>query len=173
MVIHLGLVVQPIAFMDFDSLLEIVNSKLQGIQKPPLNCAEHLILRGIWHDWTYIQMAQDGGYSPGYISNVVAPELCQRLSALVERRVTKKNCRSLLLEYVGSNAEKMQLQLPASFSGNVSQDMLPCFPSGSVPLGSPFYIESTLKAQICEEIAKPGALVRITAPREMGKPHYF
>jgi AAA-like domain len=158
--------------MDFDSLLEIVNSKLQGIQKPPLNGVERLILRGIWHDWTYIQMAQDGGYSPGYISNVVAPELCQRLSALLDKRVTKKNCRSLLLEYAAySNAEKTQiLQLPASFSGNVSQDMLPCFPSGAVPLGSPFYIEdSTLKAQVCEEIAKPGALVRITAPREMGK----
>ncbi len=157
--------------MNLDSLLEIVNSKLQGIQKHPLNCAEHLILRGIWRDWTYNQMAQDGGYSPGYLSNVVAPELFQRLSDLIDRRV-KKNCRGLLEDYAAClNAEKMQLlQLPASFSSNISQDMLPCFPSGSIPLGSPFYIEdSALKTRICEEIAKPGALVRITAPREMGK----
>lgn len=157
--------------MNLDSLQEIVNSKLQDIQSRPLNSAESLILRGIWHNWTYNQMAQEGGYSPGYLSNVVAPQLCQRLSALIGRRVTKKNCRSLLEYYAAyiSTQTMPPKQLPAS-SSNVNQDILPCFPSGAVPLGSPFYIEdSALKAQICEEIAKPGALVRITAPREMGK----
>lgn len=46
----------------------------------------------------------------------------------------------------------------------------PSYPSGAVPLNSPFYIERTaLEKQVCEEIRKPGALVRIKAPREMGK----
>jgi AAA-like domain len=46
----------------------------------------------------------------------------------------------------------------------------PCYPSGAVPLDSPFYIKRTaVETQVYEEIRKPGALVRIKAPREMGK----
>ncbi|MGM3305054.1 AAA-like domain-containing protein [Anabaena sp. WFMT] len=46
----------------------------------------------------------------------------------------------------------------------------PCYPNGAVPLNSPFYIERTVvETQVYEEIRKPGALVRIKAPREMGK----
>jgi transcriptional regulator with XRE-family HTH domain len=48
--------------------------------------------------------------------------------------------------------------------------ILPCYPNGAVPLDSPFYLERTpFEAQIEREIRKPGALVRIKAPREMGK----
>jgi len=47
---------------------------------------------------------------------------------------------------------------------------LPGYPCGSIPLGSPFYLERTpLEGQVYEEISKPGALVRIKAPRELGK----
>ena len=49
-------------------------------------------------------------------------------------------------------------------------DTSPRYPNGAVPLGSPFYLERTpFAAQIDREITKPGALVRIKAPREMGK----
>ena len=49
-------------------------------------------------------------------------------------------------------------------------DTSPSYPNGAVPLGSPFYLERTpFAAQIDREITKPGALVRIKAPREMGK----
>jgi DNA-binding Xre family transcriptional regulator len=49
-------------------------------------------------------------------------------------------------------------------------DTLPRYPNGAVPLGSPFYLErAPFEAQIDREISKPGALVRIKAPREMGK----
>lgn len=47
---------------------------------------------------------------------------------------------------------------------------LPSYPSGAVPLDSPFYIERTaIETQVCQEMSKSGALVRIKAPREMGK----
>jgi AAA-like domain len=51
-----------------------------------------------------------------------------------------------------------------------NQNSSPPYPSGSVPLGSPFYLERVpVEAQIYQEIRKPGALIRIKAPREMGK----
>lgn len=49
-------------------------------------------------------------------------------------------------------------------------DTAPSYPSGSVSLGSPFYLERTpQEEQIYQEVRKPGALVRIKAPKEMGK----
>ena len=44
------------------------------------------------------------------------------------------------------------------------------FPGGPIPLESPFYIDrSGAEARACAEIYKPGGLVRIKAPRKMGK----
>ena len=53
---------------------------------------------------------------------------------------------------------------------DANHDRSPCYPSGSVPLDSPIYLErAPLEEQIYQEIRKPGALIRIKAPREMGK----
>jgi AAA-like domain len=53
---------------------------------------------------------------------------------------------------------------------NANQCTSPCYPNGAVPLDSSFYLErAPLEEQIYQEIRKPGALVRIKAPREMGK----
>ncbi|WP_013320773.1 AAA-like domain-containing protein [Gloeothece verrucosa] len=58
---------------------------------------------------------------------------------------------------------------PGSINNTANVD-LPSYPSGAVPLDSPFYIERTeMEMQVFQEIKKPGALVRIKAPREMGK----
>lgn len=43
------------------------------------------------------------------------------------------------------------------------------FPSGPVPLDSPFYITRSPEELTYQEINKPGSVVRITAPRKMGK----
>lgn len=43
-------------------------------------------------------------------------------------------------------------------------------PSGQVPLHSPFYIErSPIESECYETIINPGALIRVKAPRQMGK----
>ncbi len=160
--------------MDIVPLLEIVNRKLLETQNRPLNATETLVLRGIWQHQTYNQIAQESGYSPGYFTNVVAPELCRQLSRLVGKRVTKRNCRALLESYVAhspsqpltQSGEQPTKQDSEAFPGKTA----PQYPSGSVPLNSPFYLERfPVEAQVYEEITKPGALVRIKAPREMGK----
>lgn len=44
------------------------------------------------------------------------------------------------------------------------------YPSGPIPLGSSFYVErEPLENRAYEELSKPGAVVRIKAPRQMGK----
>ena len=46
----------------------------------------------------------------------------------------------------------------------------PEFPDGPVPLDSPFYVErSSVESRCFKSLAKPNALVRIRAPKQMGK----
>ena len=159
--------------MNLDHLLEAVNRQLIESRNRPLNSVEIIILRGIWQYKTYNQIAIEAGYSPGYFTNVAAPELFGRLSEVIGKRMTKKNCRVLLESYVATQAipetkpAKQELEVnPAK----VSQYTSPCYPSGSVPLDSPFYLKrSSFEEQVYQEIKKPGALIRIKAPREMGK----
>ncbi|MFB2920612.1 AAA-like domain-containing protein [Aerosakkonema funiforme] len=160
--------------MNFDdSVREILNGKLIESQLNPLNSAEAVILQGIWQYQTYEEIAEKAGYSSGYFTNVVAPELFRRLSELIGERITKKNCRALLETHVTAwTAPNKALpnQHSVGLSGNGKPDNSPCFPNGAVPLDSPFYIErSPIEEQVYAEINKPGALVRIKAPQEMGK----
>ncbi|HEY9599027.1 MAG TPA: AAA-like domain-containing protein, partial [Cyanophyceae cyanobacterium] len=111
--------------------------------------------------------------SPGYFTNVVAPELYRKLSCIIGQRITKKNCRMLLESHIAAQLtpKKKSLQQPSgNYSDTPSPDTLPCFPNGAVSLNSPFYIERyPIEENVYAEISKPGALVRIKAPQEMGK----
>lgn len=159
--------------MNLDRLLEIIDHQLTDNQDRPLNPTQVMILRGIWQYKTYNQMAMEADYSPGYFTTVVAPELYQRLSHLIGQRVTKRNCRLLLESYAANPATSQTKTLEQDIvntSNNNNQNATPCYPSGSVPLKSPFYLErSSIEEQINREIRKPGALIRIKAPKEMGK----
>ena len=159
--------------MKLDCILKIVNRQLIESQNRPLHSTEILVLQGIWKYQTYNQIALEEGYSPGYLTTVVAPGLWRRLSKLIGQRVTKKNCLVLLESYATTQVAsetKPSRQHLAKYPPNVNQDRLFCYPSGPVPIDSPFYLErSSLGQQVYQEIKKPGALIRIKAPREMGK----
>ena len=156
--------------MNLNCLLEIIDRQLIKSQNRPLSSTETIILRGIWQYQTYSQIAIEAGYSPGYFTTVVAPELYQRLAKIVGRRVTKKNCRRLLESHIGDETtSKTSLQNQTRSSLNLDQDTLPPYPNGSVPLNSPFYLKRSVESQIEREMEKPGALVRIKAPKEKGK----
>lgn len=158
--------------MNLDALVEIVDRQLLSSYNSPLKHPEKMILQGTWAGKTYTQIAEEVGYSAGYLTNVVAPELCQRLSALIGERVTKKNCRMLLESFAAAQVAPSATRRPTLADLALDSELArsPHYPSGSVPLDSPVYLErSSVKEQIYREIRKPGALIRIKAPREMGK----
>jgi hypothetical protein len=143
--------------MDTQRLIEVLNQELVAQGNRPLNSAETALFLGIWQYRTYNEIAAEASYSTGYLTNVVAPELMQRLSQLVGQRLTKKNCRTILEPFLKSRTLT-----------EVSE--WATFPSGPISLDSPFYVSrSQTEAQIFAEILKPGSLVRLKAPREMGK----
>jgi AAA-like domain/CHAT domain len=156
-----------------DTIVENVNRKLLETQNIILNYAESVALQGIWQHQSYNQIAEQTSYSPGYLTNVVAPGLYQKLSELIGKRVTKKNCRSLLEYYVTAETSpkiNQPKQLPTNLVSPTKQEVSPFYPSGSVPLDSPYYIPyPALETQVYQEITNPGALIRIKAPQEMGK----
>ena len=156
--------------INLDYILATINRQLIDSQNRPLNSTEIIILRGIWQYQTYTQIAIEAGYSPGYFTTVVAPELYQRLSKIVGQRVTKKNCRKLLELYIGKETSATTAPPNRSPSSlKLNQRTSPPYPNGSVPLNSPFYLRRSVESQIERELEKPGALIRIKAPREMGK----
>jgi transcriptional regulator with XRE-family HTH domain len=115
-------------------------------------------------------LAEDVGFALATVSNFLTgkpvdyttfEELSRRL-ALDWREISALDFE-VLSQTTSKNSETPELFDP-------SQDMSPRYPNGAVPLVSPFYIERTpLEARIYQEIRRPGALVRIKAPREMGK----
>ncbi|NES89756.1 MAG: serine/threonine protein kinase [Okeania sp. SIO2B9] len=159
--------------MKLDFVLETINRKLLETKNPPLNTAEIMLIRGIWDNKTYNIVAEEAGYSSGYLSSVVAPDLFRRISDIIGQRVTKKNCRMQLqicLIPQATSKKNVRPQKSEKLSISITQLMSPNFPNGSISLNSPFYIQrSDIEKQVYAEIEKPGALVRIKAPQEMGK----
>ena len=119
-------------------------------------------------------LAEDVGFALATVSNFLTgkpvdyttfEELSRRL-ALDWREISMLDFEDLS-HSISKNTEVFE---SIDIDIDIYQDTSPRYPNGAVPIGSPFYLErAPFEAQICQEIRKPGALVRIKAPREMGK----
>jgi AAA-like domain len=113
-------------------------------------------------------LAENVGFALATVSNFVTGKP-------VDYNTFEELCRRLGLDW----QEISTLDTIVSSSKNVDKyselidlhpEISPIYPNGAVPMGSPFYLERVpFESQIDQEIRKPGALVRIKAPREMGK----
>ena len=123
-------------------------------------------------------LAEDVGLALATVSNFLTgkpvdytnfEELCRKLG-LDWREISTLDLE-LVAQHLVKHPEPLESLAPdESTTVDRHPDPLPCYPNGAVPLASPFYLERTpFEAQIDREIRKPGALVRIKAPREMGK----
>jgi transcriptional regulator with XRE-family HTH domain len=119
-------------------------------------------------------LAEDVGFALATVSNFLTgkpvdyttfEELCRKLG------LNWREISTLDLEIAAQDLD-LQPKPPAQSVAidACDRDTLPCYPNGAVPLDSPFYLERVpAQAQIDRELAKPGGLVRIKAPKEMGK----
>ncbi|MEM8831470.1 MAG: AAA-like domain-containing protein [Cyanobacteria bacterium P01_G01_bin.19] len=131
-----------------------------AIKPERLNSVQELILTKCWVGKTYQEIADASGYDPDYI-RVVGSRLWQLLSEAFGEKITKNNFRSILRQQVGVVEEK---------SGTRSSISALELPETPVPLDSALYVKRPpSESQAYEEIVKPGALIRIKAPKQMGK----
>ncbi len=158
-----------------DDLLQSVKKILQD---KPLDSIQCFVLNQSWLGKTYGEMAEASGYGNNYIKEV-GSQLWQDLSIALGKRVTKKNLhlalKKHLPEEIGHLENQSQQQFGEESSLEISSpDFFSAskieFPSGPVALGSPIYINRPpLEELVCHEILHPGCLIRIKAPRKMGK----
>jgi hypothetical protein len=163
-----------------------------------LNDLQRFILRESWQETkkNYDQMAQELGYSESYIKQSVAPQLWKMLSQGLGEKVTKNTVRSVLeRQLLAQNEPKFKTVInntlssietarsdclddlnysPNPLISQSDQTILPSvdleLPDGSVPLNSLFYIERVPDEAHCyQELLKPGTLIRIKGPRQIGK----
>jgi transcriptional regulator with XRE-family HTH domain len=130
-------------------------------------------------------LAEDAGFALATVSNFLTgrpvdyktfEELCRRLALDWSEIANLDLDIAAQTDEVDSSKTKTLEKLADGSARDDSgaidphSDSSPCYPNGSVPLGSPFYLERVpFEAQIDREMRKPGALVRIKAPNEMGK----
>ena len=149
--------------MDFISAEEALNLLDRVLPDAPLNNLQETVFCQVWEGKTYGEIAENCHYEYSYIRDI-GFKLWQYLSDVLDRKVSKSNIRAVLGHYARSHPVNAEPK-----SKRVLSSALEC-PNGPVPLYSQFYIERPpIEAQVYREILKPGGLIRIRAPRYMGK----
>ncbi|MEG3956548.1 AAA-like domain-containing protein [Microcoleus sp. herbarium2] len=148
--------------MTIDEVVQLTRARLQKDLHP----VQEIILRQVWEGKTYTSIASTSHYGEHYLRNI-ASGLWQTLSQILEKPMSKSNFRSSL-ESRSLTAEEREL-IEESISSQCLATLLE-YPGSPVPLGSPFYIHHPLIEELAyQEIVKPGSVLRIKAPRKMGK----
>lgn len=130
-----------------------------------LNPIQELVLRQAWKGQTYAGMAKEFHYDANYLKNLAA-ELWHSLSGIFGMPITKTNFRITLEDRQLGPHQQQEI---AQFGSTPIQTPLE-FPSGPVPLNSPFYIDrAPIEEFAYREITKPGSVIHLKAPRLMGK----
>lgn len=131
-----------------------------------LSDVEIKVLQGAWAGKSYDEIAKQLVLSVSYINKDVGYRLWHKLSNALGEEVTKKNFRQALLR---KWHQQVVLSADATTRSPIVSTTLE-FPEGSVALSSPFYLERPpIESDCYKEIGKPGALIRIRAPKHMGK----
>lgn len=150
-----------------DKLVEFVESLVSDRTGHELTFIQKTILRESLSEnpKTYAEIAQDIRYSETYVKQLVAPKLWQLLSSILDEKVNKTNCRSLLDYKLTAQREETTPDLsPPSLIMNLES------PEGQVPLSSQLYIErNQIESLTLSEVLQPSSFIRIKAPRRMGK----
>jgi hypothetical protein len=120
------------------------------------------VLRGAWEGKSYEEIAEQLFRSVSYINKDVGYRLWKKLSEALGEEVTKKSFRQALKrEWLNSTTSNT-----TASNSTIALE----FPEGAVALNSVFYVErSPIETDCYKEILKPGSLIRIRGPRQMGK----
>ncbi|MBD2499992.1 AAA-like domain-containing protein [Anabaena azotica] len=163
---------------NLDEAIKTVNQVVFIKEKRKLTDVEILVFKGAWHRQEYDQIAAQNQYTTSYISQDVAPKLWKLLTDSLGEKVKKSNFKEALKRYW----EQQQLgnilleQAPINFESpeiiyNVTayEQSLAIQQKPSL-LTPDIYVERPPIESICyKTLLQPGSLIRLKAPRLMGK----
>ncbi|MBD1912937.1 MULTISPECIES: AAA-like domain-containing protein [unclassified Leptolyngbya] len=155
-----------------EQLLAIANSALVARNGKHLSDVETAIVQGAIANHTYEEIAETSGYSVSYLKRDVGPKLWKSLSDALGESVSKTNFQAALERW--RNMTRGKAETTTSQPEPASKSEPATLPSVAEPVASPMateiYVERPPTEIICyETLLQPGALVRIKAPRLMGK----
>ncbi len=161
--------------MEIEPVLAFTDTLVFDLTNKHLNTLQTEIFRGAWLGKRYEKIAEENFCSATHIK-MTGANLWYVLSEALDEKVTKKNLRAVLTRRIetSSTSQKISIddsdssQLPIITTLDDSTDLE--LPEGQVKLDSKFYIERPPIEERCYSmVLKPGSLIRIKAPREMGK----
>lgn len=152
-----------------DEAIRVANVAYADKFERNLTDIEIVILKGSWERLEYDQIAAQNLYATSYISQDAAPKLWKNLGLALGEKVRKSNFRQALQRYWESQAK----------SSTPSRDATVRRSSGVIPtsiasVSTTEYLEPYVERPLLESLAietlqEPGSLVRVKAPKFMGK----
>lgn len=153
-----------------EQLLSIANAALSARNGKLLSDVETAIVQGAIANQTYEEIAEHSGYSVSYLKRDVGPKLWKNLSEALGESVSKTSFQAALERWrnlpkgVAASPVSQPEALPKAEPAPIVTE--PVAPSMAMEI----YVERPPTEIICyETLLQPGALVRIKAPRLMGK----
>lgn len=144
--------------MNIDEAIQIAEAAIYQIEQRYLTDAEIVILRGAWLGRTYSEIANESRYEANYLKGDVGHKFWKLLSEALDETVSKRNFQAALER----GRTKFKIEANQKSSVNKVQQ--------SQGLKNDPYVERPPIESLCyEEIQQPGALIRIKAPKLMGK----
>ncbi|MCP6761513.1 MAG: AAA-like domain-containing protein [Fischerella sp. CENA71] len=147
--------------MSIDEVILLLKASLPNA----LTSLQELILRSSWEGKTYNNIALEAHYGDEQVRKV-ASNLWQLMSDFWKESINKSNFRQILEP---RQLSRIQHQLIREYHRAATAVSLE-FPSGPVSLDSRFYIpRPPIEELAYKEIAEPGSVLCIKAPKKMGK----
>ena len=161
--------IDSIANFDWSDIKEVADCALFKTTGKYLSDIEVKVLQASWMQKTYEEMAVSYGYSTEYLNKDVGNKLWHKLSTALGEKVTKKNFKSALKRVWEKQNNSIASEVREELQVKTQVKQIP-FPESSIAPNSDFYIERNNVEHLCyETITKPGSLIRIKAPKLMGK----
>ncbi len=153
---------------EVSDLVKFANQLLKESTQQPLDQVQEAILQQALQGLK-LKEIRVTGYSDNTIQTILAPNLWKLLSDATGKKVGIKTVR-LILEALIQNPETSHSVKQLSPHVTPLSHLELELPGGQLNLSSSFYIERhPIEFQAYEEINKPGSLIRIKAPKQMGK----
>ena len=148
-------------FMTVEEVLHLIQTRAHKDLTP----IQEMVLRQTWEGQTYCEMAKVTHYAEDYLRKI-AFGLWSSLSDLFNETITKKNCRFVLEQHLFTSKEQWLIEESSRYDSTSQLE----WPDRPVPLNCPFYVRRPpIEELTCTAISQPGSLIRLKAPRQMGK----
>lgn len=175
---------------NLDNAIQIANQLTYKRFQRNLTDVEIVILKGAWERQEYDQIAAQNQYATSYISQDVAPKLWKMLTELLGEKVRKSNFKEALKrcwENQGILKKKLSIIAPAAsktqhdvslVASKHDTDKESNYESKSKRIykniAPDIYVDRSPVESLCyQTILQPGSLVRIKAPKLMGKTYFI